>query len=152
VSVTTSTDDGTAARTLTEVLQGVLDDYVAAWIRGDQDAVLAHLSADAILLPHDGLAPITGRQAARTFWFGGRWSGGIDAFQFTLLGAHQPAPDVAVSWGTRHLRYWQPEQIGKVNYDFRGTVLLVFENRDSYWTITHFMWDDPPPERTTAAS
>lgn len=133
-------------------LQQELDDYVAAWQRSDQDAVLGHLAPEAVLLPHDGLAPLIGREAARAFWFGGRWpAGGIGAFTFKLAGAKSRGDDAAIAWGARHLEYWQTESMEKVTYEFQGTVLLVFQQRGSSWLITHFMWDDPPPRRTASA-
>ena len=141
-----------AASGLLAELQNKLDDYVAAWHAGDSSAILGHLAPDAVLLPHDGLTPLIGRDAARAFWFGGRWpSGGIGSFKFALIDAESRGEDSAIAWGTRELEYWQIESGEKVTYGFRGTVLLVFARSGTSWTISHFMWDDPPPTRTLSA-
>jgi hypothetical protein len=43
--------------------------YVAEWMAGDADGVMALFTEDATLVPHHGDQPIKGHDAIRYFWF-----------------------------------------------------------------------------------
>ena len=47
-----------------------LEDYRAAWLRNDADAVMAHVSEDFAMVVPGGATPrVEGRAALRSFWF-----------------------------------------------------------------------------------
>ena len=134
---------------MTKEIASVIERYVAAWRRGDAEGVMGLLASDAVILPHDGLEPRVGHAAIRDFWFApSRAVSGIDEFRFDLQGTteHQGR---ALTWGTRVLQYWQGAGADKVTHRWTGTVLIALQRRGESWEITHFMWDDPPPERVT---
>jgi ketosteroid isomerase-like protein len=131
-------------------IASVIDRYVDAWRRSDADGVMALFASDAVLMPHDGLEPRVGHEAIRGFWFSpARAASGIDEFRFDLQGTTEH-PRHALTWGKRVLQYWQGTGADKVTYRWTGTVLIALQRRDASWEITHFMWDDPPPERVTS--
>lgn len=131
---------------MSDEIRALIDAYAAAWRRGDADAVLSLFAPDAVILPHDGVAPRVGHDAMRAFWFGpSRAPWGIDEFRFDLAGSTLRG-DTAVAWGSRVLRYWQEHEGARTTYRFSGTVLIVLARHGNAWQITHFMWDDPPPE------
>jgi len=133
-------------RLLTSDLRSVIDMYVAAWRRGDADAVLALFAPDAVILPHDGVAPRVGRDALRAFWFPAtRAPTGIDEFTFDIRDIAERG-DTTVAWGARRLVYWSELEGRRTTYTFNGTFLIVLGRRGSSWLITHFMWDDPAPQ------
>ena len=130
-------------------IASVIDRYIDAWRRGDADGVMRLFARDAVLMPHDGIEPRIGHEAIRAFWFTpSRAVSGIDEFRFDLRGTTQ-FQHHALTWGSRVLQYWQGIGADKVTYRWTGTVLIALQRRDTSWEITHFMWDDPPPERVT---
>jgi uncharacterized protein (TIGR02246 family) len=126
-----------------EAVTRVYDQYVAAWLAGDADAVMRLLSDDAVLIPHHGLAPVVGASAIRKWW----WPPDsppmtINVFTVTydqVGGSGQ----MAFVRGTQKLEW----TTGTKRSRNRGNHLTLFRKEpDGRWLITHQMWGDPANE------
>src|SRR5579862_9810228 len=51
------------------LIRGVLEHYRTSWLSNDPDGVRSCFTADAVLMPHQGLEPIVGMKAINEFWF-----------------------------------------------------------------------------------
>ena len=134
-----ATDDAAAAE-----LRTVVDDYRAAWLRGDSAAVLRLFASDAVLLPHHGDSPVVGLEAIRAFW----WPASAPPTRITTL--EQTTDGVRVDggtgtvWGTFTLGFSWEADGGTRALRNSGTYLMVLRREaDGRWRITHRMWDDP---------
>lgn len=118
----------------------VVDEYVAAWLAGDPERVMATLSADAVLIPHHGLPPVSGADAIRKWW----WPAGappttIERFEMTHA-------EIGGSGSFAFIRGPQSLQwtTGSKRSSNRGNHLtLLRKGPDGRWRITHQMWGDP---------
>jgi len=123
-------------------IAAVLDEYVAAWLAGDAERVMATLTADAVLIPHHGLAPVAGSDAIRKWW----WPAGAPTttiHRFELKHAEiDGSGTLAFARGTQALE-WTTGQ--KPRTSMRGNHLtLLRKGADGKWRISHQMWGDPP--------
>jgi uncharacterized protein (TIGR02246 family) len=121
-------------------VEAVLDEYVAAWLAGDANRVMRTLTADATLIPHHGLPPVSGEKAIRAWW----WPAGapvttIDRFEMTHVEIGGSGT-VAFARGTQALEW----TTGSKRASNRGNHLtLLRKDADGRWRITHQMWGDP---------
>ena len=122
-------------------IEHVLDEYVAAWLAGDSERVMATLTADAVLIPHHGLAPVSGSKAIRAWW----WPAGAKPttiHRFKLEHAEiEGSGSIAFARGTQALEW----STGDKRTAMRGNHLtLLRKGNDGTWRISHQMWGDPP--------
>ena len=121
----------------------VMDEYVNAWLAGDEERVMRVMSDDAVLIPHHGLQPVAGAKAIRAWW----WppdSPATTINKFTMQHAEiGGSGSIAYVRGTQELEW----TTGTKTQRNRGNHLtLLRRGRDGRWRITHQMWGDPPNE------
>lgn len=123
-----------------KAIEAVLDEYVAVWLAGDADRVMRTLTPDAVLIPHHGLAPVSGEKAIRAWW----WPPDapvttIDRFEMTHVEIGGSG-SFAFARGTQALEW----TTGDKRSSNRGNHLtLLRKGPDGRWRITHQMWGDP---------
>ncbi len=128
-------------------VRAVLEQYRSAWLANDAEAVLRLFTADAVLLPHHGVEPVVGIEAARAFWFP---KGGppttITEFALTV-DETGGSGDLAFARGHSRLAWVTGEGAAAKRSSNAGTWLtLLGRQPDGSWRITHQMWDDPPAQ------
>lgn len=118
--------------------------YVAGWMAGDPDRVIATFTPDAVLLPHHGFAPRIGTAAARELW----WPPDTPpspVTAFTTAGEEIGGNGkLAYTWGRFTLA---SESEGTV-YANEGNYMRLFrKDADGAraWKINHQIWNDPVP-------
>ena len=125
-------------------LKAVNDAYQAAWLAADSAAVLRLFAPDAVLLPHHGDPPIVGLDAIRAFW----WPPDTAPITITTLDITTDGANVDGHLGTLWGRFalaFSFETEGQLrSVSNAGTYLMVLRQQsDGEWRITHRMWDDP---------
>ena len=121
------------ARDTTAEVERVLQEYVAAWKRGDEKGVLRLFTSDAVLMPHHGGKPVVGLDAIRKFWFGTPTR--ITLFERTTDEVRHDG-NLAYARGAFDLA-WP----GGHN---KGTYLTILRREGTEWKIALQMWDDRP--------
>lgn len=128
-----------------QAVRELVEAYRGAWLRGDAAGVMATFTADAVLLPAHGAAPIVGADAIRRYW----WPPNAPATTITQL-------DITVDslGGDCHVAYssgrddvaWSTVENGvATSQGHPGTYLNVYVRQpDGTWRITRHMWDDGP--------
>jgi uncharacterized protein (TIGR02246 family) len=124
-------------------VSGLLKQYEDAWLGGNpEQKVMALFTADATVLPHHGVKPMTGREQIKSFWFP---AGGL---KFKLLKlTHnvenvEGCGDLAFGWGKSEVE-WQVQGETSTKYN-AGTMLFVAKKEGGKWKLHRLMWDDPP--------
>ena len=121
-------------------IEKVLDAYVAAWLAGDAEAVMRTLTPDAVLIPHHGLAPVSGEKAIRAWW----WP--KDAPATTIHRFEMKHVEIGGSGSFAFVRGTQALEwtTGTKRASNRGNHLtLMRKGEDGRWRISHQMWGDP---------
>jgi uncharacterized protein (TIGR02246 family) len=128
-------------------VRAVLEQYRSAWLRNDAQAVLRLFTDDAVLLPHHGVEPVVGIEAARAFWFPtGGPSTTITEFALTVDETGGSC-DIAFARGHSRLAWITGEGAAARRSTNAGTWLTLLRRQaDGSWRITHQMWDDPPAQ------
>jgi uncharacterized protein (TIGR02246 family) len=127
-------------------VRGVIEAYRTAWLRGDAQAVMATLTADAVLLPAQGAKPVIGTDAITNYW----WPRGGPPTTITKLDitVEQLGGDcqIAHAHGRDDVAWTVQENGTTKTYGHPGTYLNVLKRqRDGSWRISHHMWDDGKP-------
>ncbi len=128
-----------------DAIKQVKDSYRKAWLAGDAEGVRRLFAAEAVLMPHHGVAPVVGLKPITDFW----WPANSPKTVITRL--EVPIEDIsgdgrmALARGRSEVA-WTVEDQGKVtSYANAGTYLTALRKLpDGSWKITHHMWDDPP--------
>lgn len=116
--------------------------YVEGWERNDSSWVMATLARDAVLLP-DGMAPIRGDSAIRSYW----WP--ADGSQTRVTSYETTVDEVGGSGSMAYLR-----GRGDLEFDWRARpdsawrsfssrsvwMTLLRRGRDGSWRMTHRIW------------
>ena len=129
-------------------IKAVIEAYRTSWLEGDAEGVMKTLAEDATLLPHHGVTPVRGSAAIRKFWWPAD-SPPTKITKFTMeiqeIGGRA---GVAYAWGKFALSYsWKESDGREKSFSNAGTQLMVLRQQaDGSWRITHHMWDDPPPQ------
>jgi uncharacterized protein (TIGR02246 family) len=129
-------------------LKAVNNAYQAAWLAGDSAAVLRLFAREAVLLPHHGDPPIVGLDAIRAFWWPSKTTPTIiTTLEITTDGANVDG-HIGTLWG-RFALVFSFETEGQLrSVSNAGTYLMVLRQQpDGEWRITHRMWDDPVPQQ-----
>jgi uncharacterized protein (TIGR02246 family) len=123
-------------------IQKVLDQYVAAWMAGDADAVMRLLTSDSVLIP--GVkAPLVGADAIRNYW----WP--PDGPKITLtrfenvIGAVTGTAELAVVRGTQVIEWTS----GAERWRTKGNFVTVLRRTDAGWRIAMQVAASSPSER-----
>ena len=115
--------------------------YVAGWMEGDADGVMALFTDDATLVPHHGDAPIKGHEAIRDVWFNPDY-----------------APTVVPEWRRESAEIFVSGDMGVVRgrtrlvWEYDGTrttipegnYVMIAVRRDEDWRIRLLTWNDDP--------
>jgi uncharacterized protein (TIGR02246 family) len=128
-------------------IRAVLESYRKAWLANDADGVLRLFTKEAVLLPHHGVEPVVGIEAARAFWFP---SGGpattITDFVLTVDQTGGSC-DLAYARGHSRVSWVAGNGPDARKFSNAGTYLTLLRRQaDGTWRMTHQMWDDPPPQ------
>ncbi len=120
-------------------IAGLIDAYEQAWLDGDADAVLDLFTGDAVLMPHHGNTPVTGKVAMRLFW----WPKGADDITVTRLEL-EPVEVLAggllaFSRGRFQLAYTMDGQ----SFSNSGNWAMAFRKVAGQWLIARYIWNDP---------
>jgi uncharacterized protein (TIGR02246 family) len=128
-------------------IRAVLDEYRRAWLANDADRVLRLFTRDAVLLPHHGVEPVVGIDAARAFWFP-KDSPPVTIDELTMT-VDQVGGSCEVAYARGHSRVaWTAGKGAQATKSSNaGTNLTLLRRQsDGTWRISHQMWDDPPPQ------
>ena len=127
-------------------VRAVLEEYRQAWLANDAERVLAVLATDAVLMPHHGLGPRVGIQAARAFWFP-KDGPPTTITEFTAIeDAVAGSADLAYARGSQRVSWMSGSGAAATRATLSGTHVAVLRRGDrSAWRIVLLMWDDPPP-------
>lgn len=125
-------------------LRAVVEEYGAAWLRGDSAAVLALFAPDAVLLPHHGDPPVVGLDSIRAFW----WPPAAPPTTVTTLDQTTDGVRVdggtGIVWGRFTIGFsWEDDAGETKSLRNGGTYLMALRRDGERWRITHRMWDDP---------
>ncbi len=120
----------------------VLDAYVAAWLSGNQEAVMRLLTPDSVLIPGEK-APFIGRAAIRGYWT----PAGSPPFALrrftTTLDQITGSSGLATVRGTQVIEWTS----GKERWRTRGNYLTVLRKTSAGWRIAIQMAANAPSER-----
>src|SRR5215468_1895955 len=124
-------------------IRRTIEAYRTAWLRGSGEDVLATFTADAVLLPHHGDAPVVGVDAIRRHWFPPGPPTVIDGLEITIDEIDGDGL-VAFARGTDRVR-WSTSSSGTTTHQTSaGTYLNAMRKEPSGpWRIRVHMWDDP---------
>ena len=115
--------------------------YVAEWIKGDADGVLALFTEDATLVPHHGDSPVKGQEAIRDFWFNPDYAPTVvsewrrESAEIFVLG------DMGVVRGRTRL-VWEYDGMRTTIPD--GNYVMIAVRQDQDWRIRLLTWNDDP--------
>jgi uncharacterized protein (TIGR02246 family) len=138
---------GTLPAAEEQKIRAVIDAYRRAWLANDAEAVLRLFTSDAVLLPHHGVEPVVGIEAARAFWFP-KDSPPVKITELEMrVDQVGGACDVAFARGHSRVAWVTGTGADAKTSSNAGTNLtLLRRGADGAWRITHQMWDDPPPQ------
>lgn len=126
-------------------IRQVLESYRTAWLANDREGVLRLFTPDAVLMPHHGVAPVVGRDAARAFWFPAN-APPTTVIAFTqTIDAIGGACDLAHVRGRSRVAWTVGVGPDAKRSGTAGTNLTILRRQaDGSWRIAVQMWDDPP--------
>jgi uncharacterized protein (TIGR02246 family) len=123
-------------------IRSTLDQYVAAWLAGDSNAVMRQLTPDSVLIPGDKL-PYAGADAIRAYW----WPAGAPPFVLhrftTTIRQIEGSADWAIVRGTQILEWTNADQ----RWRTRGNYITVLRRTRQGWRIAMQMASNSPNER-----
>jgi sugar lactone lactonase YvrE/ketosteroid isomerase-like protein len=124
-------------------VQKILDEYVAAWLRGDEKGVLDPFEQRGRIQP-SGMCPFDSLQNIRKFWFPTDGSTTtIHQFDLELQDMHALGSDLIFTAQTSRL-YWSyhlgDSRAGKLQYGYATTVFR--KQTDGQWKIWRQAWTD----------
>jgi ketosteroid isomerase-like protein len=116
--------------------------YRDAWVANNQDAVMATLTDDAVLLP-SGMPPIVGSAAIRAFW----WPPGATATKILAMDLtfEEVAGEGAVGYvrGQGSVTFSHVHEGNETIVRQRHTYLNILRRQSKGgWRISHRMWSD----------
>jgi uncharacterized protein (TIGR02246 family) len=130
------------------LIRGVLEHYRTSWLANDPDGVRSCFTADAVLMPHQGLEPVVGIKAINEFWFAPTSS------KTTVLKYSRTVDEIEVSASMAYARghseiEWRVEDKGvPERWRNHGDYLAILKKQqDGGWLITRLMWNDVPNQR-----
>ena len=117
--------------------------YRDAWRANDPDAVMASLTADAVLMPHHGAPVVAGADAIRQFWFPPDSPPATVTTFDTTVDEVSGSGDVGYLRGTFSLSF----EFGGQTYTNGGNFMEIARKQaDGDWLISHRIWNDPVPQ------
>ena len=131
------------------LIRAVLEHYRTSWLTNDPEGVRGCFTADAVLMPHQGLEPVVGMKAINQFWFAPTSS------KTTVLKYNRTIDEIEVSAPLAYARgrsevEWRVEDKGMTE-DWRNHgdyMAILKKQKDGGWLITRLMWNDVPNQRT----
>ena len=129
-----------------KAVREVVAEYQRAWLANDADSVLRLFTSDAVLMPHHGVEPVVGLDAARAFWF--PKDGPAVTITELVMTVDQVGGTCGMAFARGHSRVaWRTGQgADATSSSNAGTNLMLLRRQaDGGWRITHQMWDDPVP-------
>lgn len=126
-------------------IRAVLDRYRLGWLANDADAVRSAFTKDAVLMPHHGVAPVTGMAAISEFW----WP--ASTAKTTIVRFVQTIDEIGGDATLAYVRgrsevAWSVKDQGKVqHWHNHGNFMTILRKQaDGGWRMSHLIWDDPP--------
>jgi ketosteroid isomerase-like protein len=120
-------------------VRGLCQQYAAAWLAGDAGGVLALYAPDAVLIPHHGEEPVTGKENIRLFWFNPDYPPTrVLKMENTIVEA-DGSGGMAFVRGVGYLEYEFQNQ----RYSNRGNFVQIFKRGPDGWKIFRHIWNDP---------
>jgi ketosteroid isomerase-like protein len=120
-------------------VRAICQQFNAAWLAGNSDAVLALYAPDAVLIPHHGDEPVAGKESIRMFWFNPDYPPTkVLKMENTIVEA-DGSGDMAFVRGIGYLEYEYQNQ----RYSNRGNFLQIFKRGSNGWKIFRHIWNDP---------
>ena len=129
-----------------DAIRGTTEAYRRAWLAGDAEGVLGTFTEDAVLLPHHGDPPITGKAAIRNYWFAPGPATTITELTITVARVSGNAT-LAFVHGNDTVAWTTTQNGTPVRSANAGTYLNVMQKSDKGWRIQAHMWDDPANQR-----
>ena len=133
-------------------VRATIEAYRAAWLAGDEEAVLKTLTDEAVLLPPHASPPVVGRSAIKKYW----WPDDAPPTKVTKLNI--TIEEIGGSGAVAYARgrdevAWSFEQRGTTEtHAHAGYYLNIMRKLpDGTWRISHHMWDDPVLPPTVSA-
>jgi uncharacterized protein (TIGR02246 family) len=130
------------------LIRNLLEQYRAAWLSNDPDAIRHCFTQDAVLMPHHGLEPIVGMKAINDFWFPATRA------KTTILKFVRTIDEIGVDGSLAYARghsevAWRVEDGGKTeDWHTSGDFMAILKKQaHGNWLISHLIWDDSPNER-----
>jgi uncharacterized protein (TIGR02246 family) len=128
-------------------IHGTIEAYRRAWLAGDAEGVLATFTEDAVLLPHHGDPPITGKAAIRAYWFAPGPPTTITELALTVDRTSGNA-SLAFVHGYDKVAWTTKINGTDTRFSNAGTYMNVMKKMaDGTWRIQAHMWDDPANRR-----
>jgi uncharacterized protein (TIGR02246 family) len=141
-----SKDEDLAAADVTAI-HATIEVYRRSWLGGDADGVLSTFTEDAVLLPHHGDPPITGKPAIREYWFAPGPPTRITELTLTVERTSGNA-SLAFVHGHDSVAWTTRIEGTETRFANAGTYLNVMKKMShGAWLIQAHIWDDPAKER-----
>ena len=130
-----------------EAIRELNQAYPAAWVAGDNEAVMAVFAEDAILIPHHGDDPVAGHEAIIEHF----WPPDLQAFDVTEF-VMEPAEitgegSLAYVRGRFSIAMSFTQGGETADYANAGNYMWIVRRQDDGgWKVARFIWNDPPPQ------
>jgi ketosteroid isomerase-like protein len=124
------------------LIRKVNEDYVNAWMRGDEKGVLSLFEEDAVLSP-SGLSPVKGIKAITDFWFP-KDSSVTNIHTFTNdIRSLEIEGDLAYTTQKTFLSWSYSKGATSIKKDQWGIAMTVYRRQpDKSWKIWRQLWTD----------
>ena len=119
-----------------------LNQYVVAWLAGDEARVMALLTKDSVLIPGEK-PPYAGIDAIRKYWFPAAGSKTALSQFTTTIDAITGSGDVAVVRGSQVIEWTS----GGERWRTRGNYMTVLRRTAGGWRIATQMAGNTPAEK-----
>ena len=120
--------------------------YVASWLAGDAEAIMANFTDDAVLMPALGTPEVKGVEAIRRFY----WP--EDAPPSTVTKFVMEPVEISGTGGLGYVRgsmelSFTVEEESTTSFTTEGNYLMLMRRvRGGTWQISCYIWNHPPWE------
>ena len=123
-------------------IRDTLDHYVAAWLAGDEAAVMRLLTDDSVLVPGEK-PPYVGRDAIRKYWFDPSAPKTVLTRFTNTIDDIRTSGDLAVVRGTQHIEWTTAGERWRTH----GNYISVLRRTSDGWRIALQMAGNTAAER-----
>jgi uncharacterized protein (TIGR02246 family) len=122
-------------------IERIEETYRTAWLRNDEQTILALFWEEAALYPNGG-SPVKGKAKIRAFWFApSETVTSIDAYE-TRIDEIEGGNNLAYLIGKNEI-HWSTgkrNSIEKKRFVSKGTFLVIYQKRNRDWKIWRQFW------------